>query len=292
MKSLIIDKQDEILQYKDKKIKTSKHTIPLKLIDVIVINENIKISPKDILNITNFNIPIIFISKDNRKFSITLPLSIKNASLKISQYNVLKNRLDIAKNILIRKIQSHIDSLDTLNLVDFVLKDEIQNIKNAKNLDELLGIEGAFATKYFKTYFSLFDKRLSKGKRTKNPPLDPVNAMLSFLYTYGYYLITAKIFIKGFDPYISYLHTPFRNHYALSSDILEPIRADINVFVAKLFLEKELSIDDFTKKNGVYLRYQSRIKLWKKIQKFFNQINIKINKEIILLKKDILSKKS
>lgn len=77
--------------------------------------------------------------------------------------------------------------------------------------------------------------RLQKGYRTKQPPLDPVNATLSFVYTLLYYDIASKLVMSGFEPSISYLHEPFREHFALASDIEECVRADANSFVTKLF---------------------------------------------------------
>jgi CRISPR-associated protein Cas1 len=154
-----------------------------------------------------------------------------------------------------------------------------------------MGIEGAFARNYFKHYFSMFERKLSKGFRSKNPPQDPVNAMLSFVYMLTYHNITAKLYMRGFDPSISYLHTPFRNHFALSSDIMETLRADINIFVANLFLNNTLTTSDFTNKGGVYLKYTSRINLWKILKPFMNKINKKVNKQIIKLKKEISKSK-
>jgi len=285
MNSIIIDKKDNVF-LKNSKIYTSNHTIPLKLIDILVLSEEVTITPKDILKITNENIPILYISKDNKKLTLSLPLIAKNSELKIMQYNALSEKTQIAKHIIKTKFLTHKESLNMFDL-DIEIAQYLNNLKNAKNIDEILGIEGAFAKKYFSLYFTLFDKRLAKGHRSKQPPLDPVNAMLSFLYTISYHLITAKIYIRGFEPSISYLHTPFRSHFALSSDLLETLRADINNFVAKLFIEKILPTNDFTKKNGIYLKYTSRIKIWKHIKPFMQNLNKKVNTQIINLKKEI-----
>jgi CRISPR-associated protein Cas1 len=153
-----------------------------------------------------------------------------------------------------------------------------------------MGIEGAFARRYFGHYFSMFDRKLTKGYRSKNPPLDPVNSILSYIYTLAYNSITAKLYMRGFDPSISYLHTPFRSHFALSSDILETLRADINIFVANLFLDKQITIDNFTNKSGVYLKYDSRRNLWRTLKPFMDTLNKKLNKQIAILKKELIKK--
>lgn len=205
------------------------------------------------------------------------------------QYKALSNNVEIAKRLIYEKFTSHKKSLEDFDIyVD--ITHEITTLALAKDIESIMGIEGAFARRYFGHYFSMFEHKLTKGNRSKNPPQDPVNAILSFIYMLNYNSITAKLYMKGFDPSISYLHTPFRNHYALSSDIMETIRADINTFVARLFLKNKLTTDDFSFKGGVYLRYESRRELWRTLKEFMNTINKKIDKQISKLKKEISKK--
>jgi CRISPR-associated protein Cas1 len=132
----------------------------------------------------------------------------------------------------------------------------LDNIESAKSIQQLLGLEGSFSKRYFTQYFKLFPKRLHHGKRSKQPPLDPVNAMLSFFYMVVYNLITVRLLSFGFEPSIGFMHQPFRSHNALASDFMELFRADINAFVFRLFDEKKVTSSDFTKKNGVYYQKQ------------------------------------
>lgn len=287
MNSLIIDKENISVQVKGAKLYTSNHTIPLKLIDILIVAQSIQIDAKTIINLANENIPILYISKDSRKFALTLPAISKNSELKVLQYQTLDRSLEIAKRLLYEKFVTHKNSLEAFDIT-MNIENELTHLALAKDIESAMGIEGAFARRYFGHFFSLFERRLTKGYRSKNPPLDPVNAMLSYIYTLGYNTITAKLYMRGFDPSISYLHTPFRNHFALSSDLLEPIRADINTFVAKLFLENILTIGDFTIKNGVYLKYETRKNLWIHLKPFMEEINSKINKQIIVLKKNLM----
>jgi len=291
MKSIIIDKNDEKVEIKSQKLYTKKHTIPLKLIDLLILTETIEITPKTILNITSYDIPILFLSKDSKKIALTLPAISKNSELKAIQYKALEKNIIIAKRLIYEKILTHKDSLKEFD-IDISVEDELAKLALCQTTDEIMGVEGAFARKYFGHYFSLFERRLTKGYRSKNPPLDPINATLSYIYTLTYNSITAKLYMRGFEPSISYLHTPFRNHFALSSDIMEPLRAKINNFVAKLFLDKILTTDDFTNKNGVYLKYNSRTRLWSELKPFMDKLNKKLNKQIIQLKKDIIPNES
>lgn len=126
----------------------------------------------------------------------------------------------------------------------------------------------------------MFPKAIQKGKRSRNPPLDPVNALLSFFYMMIYNLITIRLISFGFEPAIGFLHQPFRSHNALASDIMELFRADINEFVFQLFDSLLLDSSDFTNKNGVYLRYDGRKKIWADLTIFITKIQPKVDYEI------------
>jgi CRISPR-associated protein Cas1 len=148
-----------------------------------------------------------------------------------------------------------------------------------------MGIEGSFARNYFKEYFSLIPKIFHKSKRSKKPPQDPVNAVMSYWYSLYYNIITVKLLSYGFEPALGYLHTPFRSHNALSSDILELFRASINQAIFSIFTNKLLTIDDFTKKGGVYLKYDGRKKIWKEFIALVNILNPKLDAEIANIRK-------
>jgi CRISPR-associated protein Cas1 len=150
-----------------------------------------------------------------------------------------------------------------------------------------MGVEGSFSKFYFEHYFKLFPVHLHKKKRSKRPALDPVNAMLSYSYTMVYNLLTTKLYMAGFDPSISYLHTPFRSHYALSSDFMELFRDRVNAKVFEWFADGLLSTDDFSKKSGVWLKYESRKKLWKEMKGLLQSISIEADKEIALFRASI-----
>jgi len=104
--------------------------------------------------------------------------------------------------------------------------------------------------------------------------------MMSFLYTIVYYEITNILIKNGFEPQIGYLHEPFRSHNALSSDILELFRSEIDKFVYYLFKEKILIKKDFDTKYR--LRDEARKRVWKEIKGFLE--TLKIQKEVSNLK--------
>ena len=266
MNRVIIDKKGE-LNIKNSQLIFEDKKIPLRKIDFLILAGDIKIDTKTLVKLTKEDISILIF---NRGFSFIYPISSKNAELKKKQYFALNERVKIAKWIIKEKIKRNFLNIE----FDYSVLDRVEEI------DEILGIEGAFAKIYFKKYFSLFDKRLVKGYRSKRPPEDVVNAMMSFLYTIVYYEITNVIIKNGLDPQIGYLHEPFRSHNALSSDILEFFRSEIDKFIYYLFKEKILIKKDFDTKYR--LRDESRKRVWKEIKEFLE--TLKIQKEVSNLK--------
>ncbi len=284
MNIIIIDKKDTVISTTTSQLLINKQKVPFNLIDTILIESRTDLNTKDINRLTKNGISIIILSSKQYIASVISAPNSKNANLKIAQFTAALKPLEIAKMVLKLKIASHIEQLKkhsiNLNKSRYFKKTE-----DAGSLDELLGIEGSFSKAYFTHFFNLFPKKLHSGKRTKRPPKDPLNAVMSWLYTIFYHLITVKLLSSGFDPNIGYLHRPFRDHNALSSDILEVIRADINQFVFTLFNNRYLTSKSFSKKGeGIYLRYEERKNIYPLLQEFQAQTEPKITNTITAIR--------
>jgi len=121
------------------------------------------------------------------------------------------------------------------------LKEDIGHAGRAHALEDLLGIEGIAARRYFQHFANLIkrdeDPSLSFDfmGRNRRPPRDPVNALLSFAYA----MLTREWHIAltavGFDPYRGFFHQPRFGRPALALDMMEPFRplvADSAVLMA------------------------------------------------------------
>ncbi len=286
MRTAIIDKKDIKLKLENNSIKIDEQTIPFKLIDLLILNHRVILDTNDILKLTKNDISILLISYNNSNTSIINSANTKNAELKELQYNSLNQKLLFAKYFITKKIINHKDQLEE-NDINIDIKNILFQIENVKDIDELMGIEGAFARKYFNSYFELLPSHLHKSKRTKQPPRDPVNAVLSYWYSLYYNIITIKLQTYGIEPCIGYLHRAFRTHNALSSDIMEIFRSYINQSVLKVFKGEILSQEDFSKKGGVYLKYDGRKKIWSEFVGLVDSLKPILDDEIATLKKRI-----
>ncbi|MBZ0227129.1 MAG: CRISPR-associated endonuclease Cas1, partial [Bauldia sp.] len=96
---------------------------------------------------------------------------------------------------------------------------------------ELLGIEGEAAARYFRLFPTMFGDaargfpEFAFDKRTRRPPADPVNAMLSLAYSLLTRTWLTVLSAVGFDPYLGFYHRPRFGRPALALDMMEPYRA-------------------------------------------------------------------
>lgn len=142
-----------------------------------------------------------------------------------------------------------------------------QQAAEADSLERLMGFEGAGAAQYF----SAFGECLSQPEfvftaRTRRPPGNPVNAMLSFGYQILWNHLLAMIEIQGLDPYQACLHQGTQRHAALASDLVEEFRAPLVDSLVMYMVNRKL-IDaqkDFVYRDGgCYLNDSGRQKYLK-----------------------------
>lgn len=180
-------------------------------------------------------------------------------SLEIAR-NCILGKVYNARWVLERAIRDHSMQLDAKQVKaasDF-LKNALVLIQNSQSKEQLRGYEGEAAS----IYFGVFDQLILQQKkdfvfrgRNKRPPTDPVNALLSFVYTLLTNSITSALETVGFDPCVGYLHTDRPGRASLSLDLIEELRAVLaDRFVLSLINRKMISGKNFSKKeNGAVL---------------------------------------
>ncbi|MBZ8180534.1 CRISPR-associated endonuclease Cas1 [Oscillatoria salina] len=137
------------------------------------------------------------------------------------------------------------------------LKQWIKKVPTAESLEVLFGYEGEGARIYWQGYGSLLKEPFVFNKRTRRPPIDPVNSLLSLGYTLIFQNIYSLVQAVGLHPHFGNLHAPQKNHPALISDLMEEFRAPIvDSLVAYLVNGEILTLADFMPpdaRGGVYL---------------------------------------
>lgn len=229
------------------------------------------------------NIELSFMS-GNGRFLARVTGEVKgNVTLRKQQYRVSDDReksIKIAKNFILGKVynsrwvleragRDYAMRLDAelIRKKSLYLAQSMKNIRMCENNEELLGLEGEAAS----VYFSVFDDLILQQKkdfyfhgRNKRPPLDNVNAMLSFAYSLLASMCGSALESVGLDPYVGFFHTDRPGRMSLALDLMEEFRSIMaDRFVLTLINKRIMKSDHFMKKeNGAVIMSDEGRKLF------------------------------
>lgn len=132
---------------------------------------------------------------------------------------------------------------------------------NVQSTDELLGIEGNIREYYYKAFDSIIDDpEFAFESRTRRPPKNRLNALISFANSMVYTSALSEIYKTHLDPRIGFLHTTNFRRFSLNLDVAEifkPIIADRLIFT--LLNKKMISANDFEEgTQGIALKEKGR----------------------------------
>lgn len=248
--------------------------VPLHNLDGIVTMGYVGASPALMGACAERNIGLVFLTASGKYLARIVGKTKGNIVLRKRQFQVAEMKeksLAISKNIILSKVYNSrwvIERLkrdhglqvdvEKLQKCSNALKKMTQSILMVEDVEELRGIEGAAASVYFSSFDDMIlqqKKAFSFQKRNRRPPLDNVNALLSFSYTLLTSMVTNALETVGLDPAIGFMHgeRPGRNSLALDlMEELRPVMADR--FVLTLINRKIIQGDDFViQENGAVL---------------------------------------
>ncbi|HWQ43827.1 MAG TPA: type I-C CRISPR-associated endonuclease Cas1c [Desulfosporosinus sp.] len=197
-----------------------------------------------------------------------------NVTLRKTQYRLSENEAEshkIAQSFILGKIynarwvveratRDHGARLDVDKLkgVCQTLANALKLVENSQNLEQLRGFEGEAAAQYFRVVDDLILQQKDDfyfNSRNKRPPLDNVNAMLSFVYTLLAHDAAAALETVGLDPYVGFLHRDRPGRISLALDLMEELRAVYaDRFVFSLINKREVNGSGFTRmENGAVI---------------------------------------
>jgi CRISPR-associated protein Cas1 len=160
------------------------------------------------------------------------------------------------RKVIERALRDHAMLVDiqALQRASIALKGILTIIPECKSSADLMGFEGSAA----KIYFNVFDQLILQQRRdfgfkerTRRPPLDNMNSLLSFLYTLLVNDVASALETVGLDPYVGFLHQDRPGRPSLALDLMEELRP---VFADRLALSlvnrKQVSGTGFTQKES------------------------------------------
>ncbi|MBX3316156.1 MAG: type I-C CRISPR-associated endonuclease Cas1 [Phycisphaeraceae bacterium] len=144
--------------------------------------------------------------------------------------SMLLGKLANSRTVLLRAAREHTDpdAADRLSHAAAGLSTSVETTRCAATVDELRGIEGDAAHTYFAVFQRLIrssDPAFTFSNRTRRPPLDRVNALLSFLYAMLAHDARTACEACGLDPAVGYLHLDRPGRPGLALDLMEEFRA-------------------------------------------------------------------
>ena len=236
---LIVGKSGDVLQIKERKKPVQE--VRVGEISQVNVFGNVQFSAAALQGLCWAEKPIAHFSYGGWFYGLTQGLGLKNVFLRKHQFALSEDAffcLSVARELVAAKIRNQRtllrrNHIEPPAIALAQLKRYAEAAMNAEELDELLGIEGNAARIYFANFTGLVkaenDKREAPftfefTRRNRRPPVDPVNALLSFAYSLLAKDLTIICHSVGFDPFIGFFHQPRFGRPALALDLMEEFR--------------------------------------------------------------------
>lgn len=251
--------------------------IPFANVEAIVCFGYLGCSPALMGKCVENRVALSFLSPQGRFLAKVSGETRGNVFLRVAQIDVFREKaVCLAQNTVAAKLNNCIGVLrrsrhdnpelredpEISNTVE-ILKSGISRIYEADSLETILGIEGNCAKEYFAVFGKLFTGGTCFEYRSKRPPLDPVNAVLSFIYTLYTNEYAAALETVGLDSYIGYYHQLRSGRSSLACDLVEEVRCLAERFTLTLFNLRIMNDKDFELQptGAVWLNDEGRKKL-------------------------------
>ncbi|MBX3742540.1 MAG: CRISPR-associated endonuclease Cas1 [Akkermansiaceae bacterium] len=245
--------------------------VPLEETERLLVGSRVYLSSAALTTLMGRDVPVVIISSSGRHLGSFEPPSPPRGATRRLVHLATSDagfRAVIAGRIIIAKILNGRRALQRLNnrrpaseksvLAQF--KHLAREAERAASVESLRGIEGAAAARYFPLWARFLPPAFPFVSRSKRPPRNPVNAVLSFISALVHGEILSATLNRGFDPTVGCLHETTDDRHSLVLDLMEPFRpALIEPLTLRLFSLGILSEKHFRPHgHGIYLNDQGR----------------------------------
>jgi CRISP-associated protein Cas1 len=267
--------------------KKEKLEVPVREVERILLFGNINLSTPAIATCLESQINVLFLSPSGRYKGHLWSKEASNLNVELLQHQYHHNahfQLNTSKAIVGGKLLNSKQLLLRLNRRREILAvqkaiagiiSDLQAVESVTDLDTLRGYEGVSAARYFPALGQLIvNDDFQFSHRHRQPPTDPINALLSFGYTLLFNNVLALIISEGLSPYFGNFHYGERKLPYLAFDLMEEFRSPIvDSLMISLINQSILKIEDFEQvvdSSGIYLTDKSR-------RKFLNRFETRMN---------------
>jgi CRISPR-associated protein Cas1 len=241
--------------------------LPIHTIGDIVCFGNVLCSPFLLGFCAERDVSVSFLSNHGRFLASVQGPVIGNVLLRRQQYrladdekatrdiaaNIISGKLANCRVVINRTVRDHSQKInaDALKEASEKIERIIERIPRMKTADELRGLEGQSAAEYFRVFDHLIIDQKEDfifKDRNRRPPLDEVNALLSFMYTLLAHDVRSALETVGLDPAVGFLHRDRPGRHGLALDIMEEFRPVIaDRLVLSLINRRQVGKKGFTK---------------------------------------------
>lgn len=242
--------------------------LPVIAVESIVCFGNVGCSPALMGTLAQSGICLSFLSHPGRFLATVHGEAPGNVMLRRQQFRMAdrhETSLAIAREIVLAKVaksralliraardqrQAGSPGRDPLRHAAGRLRATAAGARSCSSIDALRGYEGEAARHYFQAFDSLrspaADPAFAFATRTRRPPLDPVNALLSFVYALLLHDCRAACATAGLDAFVGFLHEDRSGKPSLALDLMEELRGPVaDRFVLSLVNLRQLRAEHF-----------------------------------------------
>lgn len=232
--------------------------VPLERIEDVTLIDSVQISSELISEFLQRGIPLSWISGRGRFFGSLLSNSSVDILKHEQQFALLKHEkfyFSLAQKVVFAKVHNQLTILRRYNRnlgldsVETAIRNILavrKNIFFTQDTRTLMGYEGIISRTYFSALGEIVPEEFKFEKRSKMPPRDPFNSMLSLGYSMLFNEILSDLIAVGLHPYVGFMHKIAKGHPALASDLIEEWRAPlIDAMVLAMVKRNMITADMF-----------------------------------------------
>lgn len=269
--------------------------IPYGSISDIIVSGHTTLSVPLMDNCARHNVTVQYLDKTGRYMGSFMGNCTGNVELRRKQFDMLDDtdkscrfvRAVLTAKLLnsartLRDFVHHDASNDTKSCINNAvarIKAHTAKLCDADSTDDMRIIEANAARDYFSAFAKLNkseDVMMQFDRRMYRPPLNNVNALLSYFYSIMTSLCNSSLMCAGLDPECGYLHVLRPGRHSLACDLVEEFRSPVvDRFVLRLINRKEVSGDSFVKDNdGIRITADARRKILGKWQNYLSETTV------------------
>lgn len=252
--------------------------IPIREVERVLVFGNIQLTTQVISTCLESGISIVFLTQLGEYKGHLWSAESNHLEIETAQFEfrrdpefqmaiareIVKGKLWNSKQLLLRlnRKRSVLEVTEAISMIANAIS-TVSDLTKVTTIDQLMGYEGSSAARYFPALGRLItNPGFTLTERTRRPPKDPVNSLLSFGYTLLYNNVLSLLLAEGMNPYLGNLHYSEAAKQSLAFDLMEEFRASVvDALVMRLINQKVLRPTDFswaTEEGGIYLTNAAR----------------------------------